>query len=1549
VSGVEAGVDAGRVAQLRVEHEAGARRGSGYRVTDTTVLTAAHVVAGNKKVQVVFNADLPDEWSVLATVALYVSAGDVAVLTIDPPEAQRGVEPTQYGQIGRRPAVLACRAVGFPRFKLRFDDQQAGVDPSATVSPYRDVHQVDGTIASLSNWREGTLEITVAPPDRDPDPACSPWEGMSGAAVWCADRIVGVVSRHHRNEGLNRLAGVRVSRWYDQLDADQRAQLQALIALPPVVTQLVDVIPREPAHLLAAAYTEYVEDIAPQVLLDREQELAELTAFCAGDEFCAWWRAGPWAGKTALASWFALHPPIGVTVVPFFITRRLAGQADSNAFTDAVIEQLRLVVGEVDLRIESPAARDGHRRRLLRKAASQAAAAGERLLLLVDGLDEDEGVPPAGPSSIAALLPRRPIEGLRVLVTSRPHPGLPHDLPEDHPLRHLRSDQPLTSRRPRELAPSELGEELKVLAKEELVRHLRGTDKLNIDVIGYIAAAGGGLTEAELGELTNATFVDLHGRLGGVLGRSLSSRALTDVPFQRAGPVYLFAHETLRELADAELGYDLQHYRNHLHQWGESYQQRGWPAETPRYLGRPYSRLLTRTRDLSRLVKLITQAARHDWMLASTLTDSDALGEILDTQQILLDSTVPDLTALGGIAIERYRLSVRNRSLPVQLPALWVRLGQPDRAEQLARSISDPDHQGRALAKVAEALAAERPDRAEQLALSFSFWRSTALAAAARGWTAAGQPDRAEQLAALLDPSSDQWALAEIAGMWVEAGYLERAEQLAGGIRLLKWRAEALTKVAAGWVAAGQLDRAEQLARGITDPYSQAVALTEVATAMVTAGQRGRAERLVAVAERLARSIGKPYWQASALTAVTAGWIKVHQFRRAAQLPEIAEQPAREITDPYRQAEALTEVAHGWLAAGELDRAEQLARSIADAGLQAIALTEVTTALAAAGQLDRAEQLARGITNPDRQADALADVATALVAVRQFDRAEQLARDADQLPPTLSVLDAKPVARVAAALVAVEQPDRAGQLVHSIVDPNRKAAALTDMATALVEAGERDRAEQTVEMAERLARGITDPDQRDWALAKVVTASVAAGRLDQAEQLAGRITDSYGRERAMTEIEKAWIAFGDLDRAQQVAGDTSPAWREQALIKVVAASVAAGRLDQAEQLAGRITDLHLRKRAMTGIATAWIGIGDLDRAQQVAGDTSAAWREQALTGLVKARVVAGQLDEAEQIARSISDPILRAWALTEVATALVAAGQLDRAELLPGITEQLDQAERQARKITDPAQQALALASVTMGLAMVGHLDRAERLAHTITNPGLQAAAMTKVATALVAAGQLDRAEQLAGSADELPRGISLSILVAGGDSANGGALAQVAKALVAAGHPDRAERVARSISDRNRQADALTEVATALVEAGLLDRAEQLARIAHKLPGGLGPLFKPTALVKVAKALVAAEHPDRAEQLARSLPAGNLQERVLTEVAAALAENGTEPARGRSRRILAALLTTNSWDAAMPILAVVAPAAVTPVAAALLDAVGPVAENGLRDSAEVD
>ncbi|MGH3809269.1 MAG: hypothetical protein ACRDRU_22140, partial [Pseudonocardiaceae bacterium] len=86
-----------------------------------------------------------------------------------------------------------------------------------TATCNRDSHQAVGSVAVLSNRRKGTLEVTV--PERDPDPATSPWEGMSGAAVWVGDHIVGVIAKHHRSDGLGRLAAARLDLALDGLDA----------------------------------------------------------------------------------------------------------------------------------------------------------------------------------------------------------------------------------------------------------------------------------------------------------------------------------------------------------------------------------------------------------------------------------------------------------------------------------------------------------------------------------------------------------------------------------------------------------------------------------------------------------------------------------------------------------------------------------------------------------------------------------------------------------------------------------------------------------------------------------------------------------------------------------------------------------------------------------------------------------------------------------------------------------------------------------------------------------------------------------------------------------------------------------------------------------------------------------------------------------------------------------------------------------------------------------------------------------------------------------
>lgn len=1250
---------------ITLEGEAG-RRGSGYRVGPTAVLTAAHVVEGAVSVRVRFDADLPGEWTTEAISCWTDLRSDLAVLTIARRQGEPLVTVARFGRIGGdRAAVLAVQAVGFPRFKLKTDDGDRPV--------YRDSHQAVGSVAVLSNRREGTLEVTVPRPERDPDPATSPWEGMSGAAVWVGDRIVGVIAKHHCSDGLGRLAVARLDLAIEGFDASRCAELRALIGVSEV---LPDVVPPSAGERITTAYQAQVRDIAPDQLLDREQELDELVGFCAGDQPYVWWQAGPWAGKSALMAWFVLHPPAGVDVVSFFVTARLAGQSDSDACTTALIEQLAALLGESPASLLTTVARRGTMLRLLEDAASRSQEAGRRLLLVIDGLDEDSGTA-TGPS-IAALLPRRLPPEVRILVASRPHPRVPDDVADDHPMRTIR---------PRQLSVFEHARGVERSAKRELKQLLAG-EQLQRDVLGLITAAGGGITLPELEELTKHPPYEIGHLLGGLFGRSVGSRISSlAVGRHQDEPVYLFTHETLRLVAEKQFGNSLATYRDKLHQWADTWRTAGWPADTPQYLLRSYPRMLASTGNLARLVALATDPARHDRIRDLTGGDALAFTEISTAQQLILAQPEPDLASLALLAVQRDHLVKRNTYIPTGLPAVWAKLGQLTRADALAHSIPNPSQRAMALGSLAEAVVPSGDlDRAEAVIAQITdlHVRANALAKVSRAAGVRGNLDRATRLTDEIrtlvglptDPIAQAGALLALVEATAASGDIDTAQALMGqmipGQR--DWALPALVEAA---VATGDLAQAEDLARLAKDPFLRVCAFLPL---LLLASDHGaQAARLATEVEIFAGQITDLGLRRFALVGLAQAAARADDLDRTVRLTTDVETLAELITDPYTRLQALIQAV---AVRGDHARTAQLAKEAyalttqeTDLYLRVSELTRLANTVASGGNHSLGTQLATEVET---------------LAAQNFD----------------SVGPEHALAQLSEALAAAGDLERAEDIAGRLIRPAEQASALLALVEATAAGGDLDR-------AQALMRQII-PGQRDWALPALVKAAVAAGDLDQVELLIGLATNPIQKVRASLPL---LISTGDHDaRSARLAAE-------------------------AESLAEQITDPFERAWALTWLAEAAAWVGDIDRAARLTTKVESLARQTTdpsllvptLAVLVRVVTAGGDrdraarlTDEAETFTRQSTIPDHRAWALGRLAQAVAAGGNHDGAARLAG------EAEAVTSEINDPGQRVRALAELAKAVAAGGDHDQAARLAADAETLASQITSLDQRAAALV-------------------------------------------------------------------------------------------------------------------------------------------------------------------------------------------------------------------------
>jgi tetratricopeptide (TPR) repeat protein len=1054
-----------------------------------------------------------------------------------------------------------------------------------------------------------------------------------------------------------------------------------------------------------SGYRYQVELIAPDMLRGRDAELAELADFCTAPEgpVLAWWQAPAWSGKSALLAHFVLDPPTGVRPASFFVTARFAGHSDHVAFTDVLLVQLAEIAGQ-PLPQSTPATRYGDLLRLLHAAAEACREQGERLVLVVDGLDEDRGIT-SGPDahSIAALLPPRLPAGMRVIVSGRPAPPLPADVPDGHPLR-----DPTVVRK---LQPSQYAQVIRHEALRELSRLLDG-ESAGRDLLGLSAVAGGGLSAADLAELTGRSAAEVDNQFRAASGRSFAAR-----PGRWRGvTVYLLAHEELSRIALDRLGEPrLAEYRSRLHAWADGYRDRGWPPETPEYLLSGYFRFLQAGGDASRIVGCAADPRRHDRILDITGGDLFALTETGTALDLAAGHERPDLRRLLVLAMARQRLGSRNVDIPVNLPRAWAACGRADRAAVLAGAITDPYRRMEALTGLTRELAAdgevtragEAAREAERAARSVTnlHQRAEALAEAGLALASIGDTERARGLADLLDRDtrsvSDSYlragTLAEAARVWAAAGATARArgaadrlEEMIGSIRQPEFRDDAHNELARARAAAGDVKAAEQLARALghlpageqptgwmaRNPPRQAGVLIELVRALAGAGETGRAEVI-------ARFIAKPSSLVDMLGELVRRQVTAGEAGPAQRLIEEIERTARCYGNPALygdvQVHALSELMRTSAATGRLERAlevaeeaERVARSVRHPAIRAAAFAEVAHALATVGEPARAralageaERIARSATDPYHRTLLRAEVARALASTGEVERARELAERAERDAGDVEhpYFRERILAELLPALASVGLLDSAEKLVYSAEAGDRRTRVAAELVPVLVGIGYPDR-------AEALARAAALPVLLPGLLPALVPAMAAAGQMDRAGRLADEVesaarghTDPYYEALSFVEVMRVQATLGQMDRvpaladhAERLTGSIGPVLRVRVLVQLVTALATVGDTGRARDFARRAAesaraDTGYRRIVLPLVANAWATIGEIGYARAV-------------------------VDEAERLIRSDADPFRDADGLAGLVQALAAVGERDRA---CRVADQAEQATRSAR------------------------------------------------------------------------------------------------------------------------------------------------------------------------------------------------------------------------------------------------------------------------------
>jgi hypothetical protein len=1384
--------------------------GSGYLIGGRLVLTAAHNVGPGECL--VRRHD--DSNQVSEHAAVIRKRGDdikldLAVLELSGDDAPQVRPPVKYAAISQQRAGLVkdCTGLGFPAYMEDELRSQPG-----TGKPLRDIEQLNGNIPAISGALANLLTFQVTSRPHVP-PSGTPWRGISGTVVFAPDnivgeRVIGVVTEHHMEEGSSALALVPVDaiRTSGVLPTQEQREWCALLG----VTDLPDLNqPWLPARLRPPS--------PPSGAVPRPRLAAmTLSALRDGPAPLVALIGGPGFGKSVLA-------------------RQVAAQVDAQAGLAGAGGEVWCPGGVVWLDVGR--ARDlasvlaqrlgdltglpvsGQSAEKLAADLGTVLAARGCLLVL-----DDMWPPRAGQDDVdvvSTVLSR--IDAVPRLVTTRSAgllagvPGVRRvDIAEMEPdeaaavlagalpapvtgdaMARLSEFAPLLGGWPLllSLAAGYLGRSAgDGVPLEEALAYLTGryADK------GVTAFDGrGALDPHNAGDREKAVAVAVEASLE-LLPAGSRARYCELAVFQPGQPVPvdiiaglwapdLGQYDTddlLTDLADLSLlGLDLKSRQVRLHDVLQAYllpadagqraalHQRllgkwGGPLDQQdAYRIRAYAYHLDMAGDSSQLYALISPAWR-DQVLSVTGSLADVQA---DAQRAAGHAaTRGDLPQELRCRLIAIALAERARAVPGPLLPAFARLGQLPRALGYA-TLLPPSDRDLALADIAAALAGKDPGQALEVAelIGDPMLKPRAISDTAI-------------TAARTDPHQA----------------LDMASRIGGG----PFQAYALTGIA---VALAHTDPAQALT--IADRLDSVNDKTQVLAAVASALATSHPDQAQALADRVSPGRAK-----DKILAVVADTL-------ASTDPDRALTAARAIGDDAARVQALAAIAAAlaWTGGGRAvaDEAGEASERIGDCEVKAQALARIAAASAGADPA-RASTL---VTQAWAAADNIGSAAV---------KAAVLTRIAETLAST------DPGDAVAAAKRIGAAPDKARVLGHIAAN-----LARTDPGRFAEVAGQ----------ALDAARSIADPYIKGVTLADFA-AALAGTAPDQALAIAGQIEHTGAREQALTAIATT-LASTDPDRALLAARQIGTSQEKAQALAVVAAAVAdtdPGRFPELASQAAAVpepADLPPYEAAVLTAFASLLASTDADLALAAADRLHAAESRDEGHAEIASALAETNPDAATAIASAIDSPVIKAEVLADIAITVASTNPqlaLDLADhgdywtrgtALAGIAAALAKTDlplalATARRIDTVSDKAKALAGIAAALAG--------------TDP---AQASTLAGDAVEAAGELD-IDDAAAKANVLAE---IAVVLAQADSGRASSLAGQSFAT------------ARQIANSSQKTRIIVNMARELASHAPL--AGAVADAASQLDTG-DPALTAMTLAGFAAALATAA-PARAQELA--------------------------------------------------------------------------------------